>query len=147
MPAHSFLGPSPVGLITVFYCPRFKAPPTWRARSLYLYLPGTGWPSYTPGTGLPFRRLLWFAGLRWRYSNLPPRGELGSNWLLEFSLYNVGTNHIKNTASSSSLLWLHVYHTMKTVFSLSLPSSGWLLLLNHTVVMSHCSLLKAYQFE
>jgi hypothetical protein len=24
---------------------------TWRARSPYLYPPGTGWPSYTPGTG------------------------------------------------------------------------------------------------
>jgi hypothetical protein len=23
--------------------------PTWRARFLYLYPPGTGWPSYTPG--------------------------------------------------------------------------------------------------
>jgi hypothetical protein len=26
-----------------------QTPPTWRARSLYLYPPGTGWPSYTPG--------------------------------------------------------------------------------------------------
>jgi hypothetical protein len=40
--------------MTVFYCLRFKTPPTWRARSLYLYLPRTGWPSYTPGTGFPF---------------------------------------------------------------------------------------------
>jgi hypothetical protein len=27
----------------------FDTPPTWRARSPYLYSPGTGWPSYTPG--------------------------------------------------------------------------------------------------
>jgi hypothetical protein len=27
---------------------RFEIPPTWRARSPYLYPPGTGWPSYTP---------------------------------------------------------------------------------------------------
>jgi hypothetical protein len=26
-----------------------ETPPTWRARSPYLYPPGTGWPSYTPG--------------------------------------------------------------------------------------------------
>jgi hypothetical protein len=26
-----------------------KSPPTWRARSPYLFPPGTGWPSYTPG--------------------------------------------------------------------------------------------------
>jgi hypothetical protein len=28
--------------------------PTWRARSPYLYPPGTGWPSYTPGHWVPF---------------------------------------------------------------------------------------------
>jgi hypothetical protein len=27
-----------------------------------------------PGTGFPFHRLLRLAGLRWRYSNLPPHG-------------------------------------------------------------------------
>jgi hypothetical protein len=27
-----------------------KTPPTWRARFPYLYPPGTGWPSYTPGS-------------------------------------------------------------------------------------------------
>jgi hypothetical protein len=26
-----------------------ETPPTWRARFPYLYPPGTGWPSYTPG--------------------------------------------------------------------------------------------------
>jgi hypothetical protein len=46
-----------------------ETPPTWRARFLYLYPPGTGWPSYTPGTGFPLRRLLRLAGLRWRNSN------------------------------------------------------------------------------
>jgi hypothetical protein len=28
---------------------RFETPPTWRARSLYFYPPGTRWPSYTSG--------------------------------------------------------------------------------------------------
>jgi hypothetical protein len=28
-----------------------ETPPTWRARFPYLYPPGTGWPSYTSGTG------------------------------------------------------------------------------------------------
>jgi hypothetical protein len=46
-PAKSFSGPSPVGLMTTFYCLRFETPPTWRTRSLYLYPPGTGWLSYT----------------------------------------------------------------------------------------------------
>jgi hypothetical protein len=51
--------------------------PTWRARSLYLYPPRTGWPSYIPGHWVPFCRLLRLAGLRWRYSNPPPQGCLG----------------------------------------------------------------------
>jgi hypothetical protein len=32
----------------------YETPPTWRARSPYLYPPGTGWPSYTPGHWVPF---------------------------------------------------------------------------------------------
>jgi hypothetical protein len=47
-PPQSFLGPSPAGLVTMFYCLRFETPPTWRAGSPYLYPPRTGWSSYTP---------------------------------------------------------------------------------------------------
>jgi hypothetical protein len=47
-PAQSSLGPSPAGLMAIFYCLGFETPPTWRARSPYLYPPRTGWPSYTP---------------------------------------------------------------------------------------------------
>jgi hypothetical protein len=35
-----------------------ETPPTWRARSPYLYPPGIGWPSYTPGDWIPFWLLL-----------------------------------------------------------------------------------------
>jgi hypothetical protein len=31
------------------HIPSHLRPPTWRARSPYLYPPGTGWPCYTPG--------------------------------------------------------------------------------------------------
>jgi hypothetical protein len=31
----------------------FETPPTWRARSPYLFHPGSGWPSYTPGHWVP----------------------------------------------------------------------------------------------
>jgi hypothetical protein len=58
--------------MTTFYYLRFKTPSTWRTRSPYLYPPGTGWPGYTPGIGYPFRRLLRFAGIRWRYWTPPP---------------------------------------------------------------------------
>jgi hypothetical protein len=46
-PAQSFSTQSPGGLVTYFTV-RFETPPTWMARSPYLYPPGTGWPSYTP---------------------------------------------------------------------------------------------------
>jgi hypothetical protein len=50
-PTSTFSGPNPAWLMTIFYCFKFETPPTWRARSPYLYPPGTGWPSYTPGIG------------------------------------------------------------------------------------------------
>jgi hypothetical protein len=46
-PAHSFSGPSPVGLMTIFYCLRLEIPSAWKARRPYLYPPETGWSSYT----------------------------------------------------------------------------------------------------
>jgi hypothetical protein len=52
-PAQSFSGQSPSGFMT-FYCLIFDTPRTWRARSTYLYPPGTGWPSYTPRHWVPF---------------------------------------------------------------------------------------------
>jgi hypothetical protein len=73
-PAQSFSGQSTAGLMTTFYCFKFQTSPTWRARSPYLYPPGTGWPSYTPRHWITFRRLLRLAGLRWRYSTPPPHG-------------------------------------------------------------------------
>jgi hypothetical protein len=44
------LGPSPAGFMTIFYCLRFDTPPTWRARSPYLYPPGTGFSFTSPHT-------------------------------------------------------------------------------------------------
>jgi hypothetical protein len=45
---------SPAGLVTIFYYLGFENPPTWKARSPYLYPTGTGWPSYTPRHWVPF---------------------------------------------------------------------------------------------
>jgi hypothetical protein len=53
-PAQPFSGPSPAGLMTIFWCLRFETPPTWRARPSYLYPSGTGWPSYVPRHWVPF---------------------------------------------------------------------------------------------
>jgi hypothetical protein len=53
-PAQSFSGLSPTGLMTTFYSLTFETLPTWRTSSLYLYPPGTGWPSYNPRHCVPF---------------------------------------------------------------------------------------------
>jgi hypothetical protein len=53
-PAQSFSALSPAGLMTISYCLRFETSPTWRARSQYLYPPGTEWSSYTPTHWVPF---------------------------------------------------------------------------------------------
>jgi hypothetical protein len=46
-----------------------------------IYVPQwQGGPVIPPGTGFPFRRLLRLAGLRWRYSNPPPRGRF---WFIQ----------------------------------------------------------------
>jgi hypothetical protein len=44
----------PLLLVLASAVPRDLTPPTWRARSPYLYSPGTGWPRYTPGHCVPF---------------------------------------------------------------------------------------------
>jgi hypothetical protein len=58
---------------------RFEIPPTWRARSPYLYPPGIQWSNYTPRNWIPFRHLLRLAGLLWRESSPPPHGGFSYN--------------------------------------------------------------------
>jgi hypothetical protein len=42
----------------------------------YLYLQEQGGPVIPPGTGFPCRCLLRLVGLRWKYSNQPPRRDM-----------------------------------------------------------------------
>jgi hypothetical protein len=53
LPEQSLLGRSPAEL-RPYFTVSFQIPPTCRARSPYLYPPGTGWPSYTPEHWVPF---------------------------------------------------------------------------------------------
>jgi hypothetical protein len=77
--AQSISGPSPAGLMTTSYSLRFETPPTWRARSLYLYPPGIGWPSYTPRHWIPVLSPPMTCRLWWRYLNPPPQGRHSSS--------------------------------------------------------------------
>jgi hypothetical protein len=76
---------------------------TWRARSPYLYPPGTGWPIIPPGTGFPFHHLLRLVGLWWRYSNPPPHGVLpnstASLGIRSTYIDEARTTHRKNSSS------------------------------------------------
>jgi hypothetical protein len=61
-----------------------------------------GAPAIPSGTGFPFVRLLRLAGLRWRYSNPPPRGEA----LPVRTPYTVSASDRKeSTASNECLFW------------------------------------------
>jgi hypothetical protein len=74
-PAQSFSGLSPAGLRQYFTVPDSRLPqPGGPGPRIYIHHEQGG-PVIRPGTGFPFRRLLRLAGLRWRYSNPPPRGE------------------------------------------------------------------------
>jgi hypothetical protein len=76
LPEQWLLGRSPAELTTISYCLIWDST-AWRARSPYLYSPGTGWPNYTPGHWVPFCHLLRLAGLRWRFFNPPPHRARG----------------------------------------------------------------------
>jgi hypothetical protein len=117
-PAQSFSGPSPRGLVTIFYCLRFETPPTWRARSPYLYPPGTGWPSYTPRHWVPFSlppttcratvEVFEPASTRGPDLNCHRSGLLHSAGL-ESSLYSLGAATAENTASNSPFIVMGCY--------------------------------------
>jgi hypothetical protein len=106
LPAQSFSGLIPMGLMTTFYCLRFETPLTWWSRSLYLYPPETGWPSYNPKHWVPF--------------SLPPTTHRATvevfnpsstrvEWQINYiSLppYNFGANQIQVTTSNSSCVIL-----------------------------------------
>jgi hypothetical protein len=59
-----------------FIVPILETPPTWRARSPYLYPQEQGGPDIPQGTGFHSRRLLRLSGLRWRYSIPPLHGKV-----------------------------------------------------------------------
>jgi hypothetical protein len=112
-PAHSLLGLSPTGLKPYFIVPVFEAPPIWRSRPQYLYIPqGQDGPVTPPGTGFPFRRLLWLAGLRWRYCNTPPQGYNCCKWNIAVTGRNM-SKLIWNNVLFFLEIWLYLCETSK----------------------------------
>jgi hypothetical protein len=69
-PAQIFSGPSPAGLMTIFYSLRFETPRKWRARSPFLYPPGIGLPRYTPRHWVLFPSQSYVWGIRHRLETI-----------------------------------------------------------------------------
>jgi hypothetical protein len=57
-----------------------ETPPTWRARFLYLYPPGAGWPSYSPGNWVFLNKLaFWCIYCVWAFhGNLSHVANIGN---------------------------------------------------------------------
>jgi hypothetical protein len=108
-PAQSYSGPGPAGLMIIFYCLRFETPPTWRARSPYLFPPGAGWPGYTHRHWVPFSSPLTTRRATVEVSEPASTGEptIHGNYS---SLYSLGTDRTGNTVHLLRMqLLLHCY--------------------------------------
>jgi hypothetical protein len=74
-----------------------ETPPTWRARFPYVYPPGTGWPSYTPGHWVPFLSPL--TTRRDYGGSIPTRLHTQLILPLVLHIYNFQACQTENTAS------------------------------------------------
>jgi hypothetical protein len=80
LPEQSLLGRSPAELTAIFYCPTWDSPSLEDQVPVFIS-PRTGVTQLYPrALEFSFCHLLWLAGQRWRYSNLPPHG-LAVVWL------------------------------------------------------------------
>jgi hypothetical protein len=93
--------------MTTFYCLRFETPPTWRARSPYLYPPGTGWLSYNPR--------------HWILFSSPPKNCRATQELFEPASTRISLN-------SNSLAPFFYNHISRTEQKTSFPTIHLLLL-------------------
>jgi hypothetical protein len=126
LPAQSFSLLNPAGLVTVFYCLRFETPLAWRARSPYLYPPGTGWPGYAPRHWVPFSsprttRRAMVELFEPSSTQAAPTTDWNGSLLNRLSnsclLYSLRADPIESTVSNSSLLWHHVLLSAETCLS------------------------------
>jgi hypothetical protein len=129
--------------MAIFYCLRFETPTTWMSRFPYLYFPGTGWPTYTSGTGFPFRRLLRLAGLRWMYSNPLPHcnakclQDKSSAWITQKIHHLYCRRYVFITSLHSNGGGADHIENIAFLLSRALPSNG-------RCLSRHCSATELY---
>jgi hypothetical protein len=118
------------GLVTIFYCLKFKTPPTLRVRSPYIYPPGTGWPGYTLRHWVPFSSPP--TTHRSTVEVFEPASTRGT-WVAPLtSLEPLCTDRIENTVSKSNFIVIDAClprcckatAVVSLFVSRSLPSNG-----------------------
>jgi hypothetical protein len=106
------LGPSPAGLVTIFHCLIIETPQP-KGPGPRIYIPQEQvCPDIPPGTGFSFRRLRRLTGLRWRYSNSPPRGATDRSHMS--SLYDFGKERREFTTSKSFSIFACLFVAAET---------------------------------
>jgi hypothetical protein len=106
-----------------------------------IYIPQEeGGPVIPPGTGFPFRPLLWFAGLRWRYSTPPPHGlELCYSWILVIKPRGGPKKDTVSIVIAQQYLNCCLpIRCRRNVFTGTLPSNGRLLWLCYFCFRASC---------
>jgi hypothetical protein len=83
-PAQSRSCLSLAGFKTIFYCPNSWDSPNLEGQVPIFISPRNMVAQLPTGTGFPCCRLLWLAGLRWRYSNPAPHRLRKNNRVLSF---------------------------------------------------------------
>jgi hypothetical protein len=105
--------------MTIFYRLRFETPPTWRARSLYLHPPGTGWSSYIPRHWVPFSSPL--TTRRVTAEVFDPASTL-LHWAAP--IVSLCTDRIENTVSNSNSIVTCVFTTAITCLPIRCLETG-----------------------
>jgi hypothetical protein len=125
--------------MTIFYCLRFETPPTWMPGPRIYILEEQGGPIVLRGTGLPFRRLLRLARLRWRYSTPPSHGQsLEPVWVPR---YITPGRTQRNTPSLNNTSFGR--RCRANVFAEPMLSNGLLLWLHYSGLQASCHIMIA----
>jgi hypothetical protein len=109
--------------MTIFSCLIFETPPTWRSWFSYLYRPEQDATVIPQDTGVPFRRLLPLAGLRWKYSTPPPYWCCILIWVSCYIAYQYTRKRLLNTCIYGNVVLVSKNPFLRKRVLNSLPSN------------------------
>jgi hypothetical protein len=95
----------------------------------HIYIPQEhGGPVLTTGTGFRFRRLLRLSGLRWSYSNQPPRGQVLDHWLLRLKfvwIKYIETHSVSITKANRLMLFREIIANVVRITQIHCVRNVW----------------------